>query len=417
MDNLSDPIEDRKVEKGIIISGAIISLIVGIVILFLFLSKVSTSHSIPKDGVYFNLTSFGALGDFIAGVVGTCFSLCGIFLLFLTLKDQKENFYKERLESKFFEMVKFHRENVSEMQYSYYENQKQDSKVTSQKRKVFKMIFSQFKKAWEETKHFYDNALIESIYEYEYLLNLRSNKKILQREINLKELAKLDITYLIVFFGLSTEDKESILNLCKSKYKKVFVEDVLKFASLKPKKESKYWKTWEMIYSEPKKDLIFEDILLKRKNKEYIPRIKINRFYHDDFGGLEQFELFYDDDYNKYYGGHQFRLGHYFRHLYQTVKLIDKEKLLTSYEKYEYIKILRGQLSSYEQQIFFINSLSQIGRKWEFIDDFNEIKSQSFGNDFVTKYQLIKNIPTTFFIDGINVLNYYPEINYEVIGD
>lgn len=116
MDELSDPIEDRKFEKGLMVFGAVVSIGIGIAVSIYFICKVAQSHSIPNGTQPIILEHFGAFGDFIAGVAGTLFSLGGFFLLYLTLKDQRENFYKERLENNFFEMLRFHRDNVNEIQ-------------------------------------------------------------------------------------------------------------------------------------------------------------------------------------------------------------------------------------------------------------------------------------------------------------
>ena len=66
--------------------------------------------------------------------------------------------------------------------------------------------------------------------------------------------------------------------------------------------------------------------------------------------------------------GHQSRLGHYYRHLYQTVCYVDSqdEKYISNIEKYKYMKILRAQLSTHEEALLFLNSLSLwawIGKK------------------------------------------------------
>src|SRR5688572_21457081 len=69
---------------------------------------------------------FGQYGDFVGGLLGTIFTICSFFILYITLIQQRTQFrlsinqqsitfQKERFESKFFEMVKFHRENVQEM--------------------------------------------------------------------------------------------------------------------------------------------------------------------------------------------------------------------------------------------------------------------------------------------------------------
>tara|TARA_R110002049_G_C9147370_1_gene560027 strand:+ start:1811 stop:2698 length:888 start_codon:yes stop_codon:yes gene_type:complete len=102
----------------------------------------------------------------------------------------------------------------------------------------------------------------------------------------------------------------------------------------------------------------------------------------------------------KYYGGHQSRLGHYYRHLFQTVNYVHNREI--NIDKKEYIKILRAQLSNHEQAIFALNSLSSIGKEW------NELS-------LINEYEMIKNIPNKFFNPNnefdLKVL--FPEITFE----
>ncbi|MBX7044827.1 MAG: hypothetical protein K1X86_03235 [Ignavibacteria bacterium] len=84
----------------------------------------------------------------------------------------------------------------------------------------------------------------------------------------------------------------------------------------------------------------------------------------------------------KPFGGHQSRLAHYFRHMYQTVKFVDGQKI--EIEKYEYVKMLRAQLSNHEQALLFLNSISYLGETWK-------------DEDLITNYELIKNLPKSFF--------------------
>jgi len=76
-------------------------------------------------------------------------------------------------------------------------------------------------------------------------------------------------------------------------------------------------------------------------------------------------------------------LGHYFRHLYHIVKFVDnnsyfslskKEKYL---KEYDYIKILRAQLSNSELVLLSLNALSENGTKFK---------------PLIEKYELLKNI-------------------------
>jgi hypothetical protein len=107
--------------------------------------------------------------------------------------------------------------------------------------------------------------------------------------------------------------------------------------------------------------------------------------------------------------GHQSRLGHYYRHIFQTVRYINEQpKNLLSYkEKYEYVKTLRAQLSTQEQVLLFLNSLSDLGASWE-----RSSKICDVNKKLVTKYNLIKNIPDGYVKD-INIRSYYPDIQYE----
>jgi hypothetical protein len=113
----------------------------------------------------------------------------------------------------------------------------------------------------------------------------------------------------------------------------------------------------------------------------------------------------------KPFEGHQSRLGHYFRQLFQLVKYIDDqpEGLLSYSEKYQYIKTLRAQLSTQEQVLLFFNSLSDLGKPWEKEIGLEENKR------LITKYNLIKNIPRGYTA-GINIKTYYDKLHFEGDG-
>jgi len=121
----------------------------------------------------------------------------------------------------------------------------------------------------------------------------------------------------------------------------------------------------------------------------------------------------------KYYGGHQYKLGHYFRHLYQQVKYINNLRLYDYADKYDMLKTLRAQLSSPEQYVIFFNSVSFVGRAWEY-------ESIMLNNDtnhyFISKYNLIKNLPElTLLVDNpsilpINLRHFYPLVSFEFSG-
>ena len=100
------------------------------------------------------------------------------------------------------------------------------------------------------------------------------------------------------------------------------------------------------------------------------------------------------------FDGNQSRLGHYYRHLYQTITFIHYKNI--QIDKYEYIKTLRSQLTNHEQALLFFNSLSKLGKTWR-------------EENLIEAYRLIKNLPKNF-IDPhteINVKDVYPNLVFE----
>jgi hypothetical protein len=81
---------------------------------------------------------------------------------------------------------------------------------------------------------------------------------------------------------------------------------------------------------------------------------------------------------------------------------------------------LRAQLSTYEQALLFINSISTLGMKWEFTPDIenpsrytqHELKIEQNKRHIITHYNLIKNLPGEKMF-GFRYKSYYPLIKYE----
>lgn len=88
--------------------------------------------------------------------------------------------------------------------------------------------------------------------------------------------------------------------------------------------------------------------------------------------------------------GHGTKIGHYYRHLYQTVKYVSSQKhhLFTPQLKYSYVVMLRAQLSNFEQVLFYYNIISVLGRPW-------------ITEGYVKDYKMIVNLPLSFADFGI----------------
>ena len=345
-------------------------------------------------------------GTFVGGVIGTIFSLAGVVLLFLTLKEQRDAFRKERFETRLFEMIKIYRENVAEIEFRVKKNMKDEEVYAS--RKFFSELFKEFSTFLDEVGFLFEDATVIDIYQNGYLETLKKNKTIVSRGIDLKKLATIDILYLCLFFGVGRDSNENLKNHTIGKYNETFVNTIIKWIRLKPKRDSDYWEKWNSFnkYNKEKKSKVFQYY-----KDTTDPRATNDELFNDP--NFDNAKGLFPGKFEKYYGGHQFRLGHYYRHLYQTVKLINSNPYLDYKEKYENNKFLRGQLSTYEQVLLFLNSLSSIGRIWELENKKNPEQEIGLNYQLITKYNLIKNLPSNEIIPGIKVSDFYPEVNYE----
>lgn len=267
--------------------------------------------------------AFDAFGSMVGGIIGVLFSLASILLLIHTIKEQEVDLQKQKIESRFFELLKIHRANCSEI-----------SLVTQKGRDAATYM------------------LKELLLCHELAIKLSQRLKREYREEDL-----INIAYVFFFFGHDGEDSWETLREYLRGFDEHFVNEFI-------------FETME------KRGSLLGD----------------NIFCHPLFSG------------------HQLQLGHYFRHLFQTINYINKQprELLSYDDKYEYIKTLRAQLSTQEQVIFFFNSMSILGEQWE-----KKYETEA-NKQLITKYNLIKNIPKGY-IPGINIAqpNFYSLVEYE----
>lgn len=387
-------------------------IVVTAIILLIFIGKTIVSGMGFWTGeIAMDLT--GLAGDFIGGVIGTIFSAGAFVWAYITLIEQQKKQSSDRLENRFFELLDLHRRNVDEMEFDA-RGRVSDPNTLSvsnhhhKGKAVFCEIFRQITTCRNELAPFFNSRT--DIYEQDYLSVLKNNQFIIDNRIkDFTQLALLDVSYCVVFFGVGAEGKKVLLSLFDGKYKKQFIAKMIDYISLKPAEDSNKYKRW--IYIDDRNDIqrkfeISEAIKLDRNNKPFSGSC------------LKKADLKYikgfDSHYVKYYGGHQFRLGHYFRHLFQTVRYMNEQVDLPYEEKYGYIKLLRAQLSNYEQALLFFNSLSQLGRKWE-MDAVINTKCTNYSRadfELITKYNLIKNIPVGAQL-GIEPNQYYKSVEYE----
>lgn len=110
----------------------------------------------------------------------------------------------------------------------------------------------------------------------------------------------------------------------------------------------------------------------------------------------------------KYYpfDGHITRLGHYYRNLFEIVRFIVSkiDSGIDKKEAMQYLKLLRKQMSNHEQLLLYYNGVSGVGEKW--IKD----PANCDANYFID-YQMIHNVPFPHADFGIPITT---EFAYEI---
>lgn len=111
-------------------------------------------------------------------------------------------------------------------------------------------------------------------------------------------------------------------------------------------------------------------------------------------------------DYNYFIiSSHNVLIGHYFRHLFQMVKMLENEKSLNESEKYTYAKQLRAQLNDNEQLLLYYNAMSEIGSEW-----LKPHHKNTWGRKYkcpIERFNMIKNIPYNMEILGVKPQNVF----------
>lgn len=267
---------------------------------------------------------FNFIFEYLKGSWLALFALIvSILSLWLTTRYNRKKQLIDSFEVKFFEMLRLHRENVSEM-----------SLADMKGREVFVALIKEFGKMY---------SIIEKRNEFE------SYSEIQKTHYN------IILSYLLFFYGIKQNRDDTLNSMVKT-----FIPD----KQISP---------------------LLTSILEIRGNGR---KAKTNEIHDERYS-------------YKYFDGHQLRLAHYYRHLYQIVDFVNKKKFLKPEQKKDYIKTLRAQLSNYEQAMFFLNSITPLGINW-------------WKKGFIGEYEILKNIPEHFFKDHnikINISSYFSEKN------
>lgn len=292
-------------------------LIIGIGLTIIHLVFLSTafrrSHTIDPE-------SAAQFGEFVGGYIGSFFALTGAVLLYATFKANREASRLEHFETKYFELLKMHRDNVAEL----------DIQRTSGRR-IFVLMIRELRCVMEILRRTAQQL----------------NQKLTHQQV-------LHIAYYCLFYGVGPNSSR-ILKMSLPTFNSTFI------------------------------DALEQELNLEETKRQ----VKVSRRF-----GYMPFE------------GHQSRLGHYYRHLYQMIGYVDRQKM-TDGEKYEYVKTIRAQLSTHEQALLLVNSLTPIGENW-------------WRKGLIVKYRLVQNIPNEFFDNvaeiNVNTLFEYGYFEWQEVG-
>lgn len=277
----------------------------------------------------YTIEKMGSIGELFGGVFGTIVAVAAALLTFLAFYVQykandevRKQFESQQFESQFYEMLRLHRANIDEMEI--------DNVLKG--RKCFVRMFYEFKYVYLSLYSIYNAHKASFNWDYE-------------------KIELCNISYLVFFYGIGSVSNRVVYKLIDDKYHpivKLLIEYLEKGAR----------KQWE------------------KSGEVTCPQISI---INEDNETIFIFEMFYYP-----FDGHNTRLGHYYRHLYQTVSFVVNSKIIIDRdEQYNYLKLLRAQLSNHEQLLLYYNSLTSFGKGW--ID-----------NGYFTNYKMIKNIPLEF---------------------
>jgi hypothetical protein len=300
-----------------------------------------------------NVDKPNEIGDTVGGILGPIVGLLGVIVTFLAFwmqyKANEKQFIKfdeqdddtkiERFENKFYELIKLHRDNVSE-----FEIVRNDKKGSLKGRRIFVEMYEELRLT-------------------NFAVRVSNQKLIRDKIVNQNFYSEDDVfkvAYIIFFNGFF---RKPILNekpnelwqfeILDDKYNNLLNES---FAALG---QIKYQMDNEMLSV----ITLYPDNLIEILRK---PKIT--------------YELF---------RGHHSRLGHYFRGMFQMVSYVVNSDGDIIKDKYSYIKTIRAQLSNHEQLLLYYNALSIYGRPWierKYLDEWKMVSNMPIGlADFYIK--------------------------------
>lgn len=269
-----------------------------VLLLGLFATNAIFVPAAFRSGDTVNPTRAGELGSFVGGYVGTLLTLVTVLLLLRTLAEQRRAGQQQAFETKYFTLLRLHRENVREI-----------TLADASGRKVFVLIVREWRALVPIVKRVAESVGVELTW----------------RDV-------VAVAYYTLYFGTGPTSTPMLRDELKA-FGAAFTNAL-------------------------------EAALDELTKREVRAMLKLP---------YQPFE------------GHQSRMGHYYRHLFQTIRYIDEQE--ATLDRYEYAKTIRAQLSAHEQALLLLNTMTPLGSAW-------------WERGLLQNYKMVSNIPRGFFAEG-----------------
>ena len=329
------------------------------------------------SAIFYNL-----LSPFIA-VAAAAFTFMAFWVQHKANEKMLENHERQEVERQFYEMLHIHKENVKELKWDQWTIlESSNPNFIGNNESFFKGKF------FYNNRYAYKQIMGRKVFYY-HDLELFGVKNCLDSAIEtVRQTESLNI---------KTYDKLNSEKKILAFIYKVFYEGMGVIKEYFDEKADEFFDECEKNIDKMKKEFLQNKCLKFEKYK------LLKEYFFDDINGhiylyLYFFLHLFNEGFRKsssesrldrelcgsdFFYGHVYELNHYYRHLYQMVKIVANydESVIEYREKRKYLKMLRAQLTSNEQLMLFYNWLSGYGWDWE-----NE------KNHFFTKYRMIHNI-------------------------
>ena len=308
--------------------------------------------------------STGDVGSTIGGVLGTLVAIVAAYLTFIAFLEQyrsnellseeqeksKKDLKIERFESKFYQMLDIYSKDVEAIRCGELKG-----------KEAFPELLGELKTIYQYLEH--ENSVFRNKVQYPDAARYKEEKAIYANAADIIDGSKktkynTKLAYDLFFYGQPHIDKFETLNKDERQL------DMYYYRSLATLK-------WTVDKSLSYRN---ETVKLPSGSKEYAAP-------------------------NPLLKGHNEALGHYYRHLYNLVKYVDEfdDAVISDDDTYEYVKLLRSQMSDSEQLLLYYNAFSDMGRKWRYEHIANDCADEKLKKRkemcYLSRFRLIKNIP------------------------